>query len=79
MMSTARNVALDAWIDSHFDEEVRFLQELVRVPSDTPPGNNTPHAERTAELLEAFGFEALNHTLRYDNSILRSMINILFI
>ena len=22
---------LDAWIDAHFDEEVRFLQELVRV------------------------------------------------
>jgi hypothetical protein len=28
--------------------EVRFLQELVRVPTDTPPGNNAPHAERTA-------------------------------
>jgi len=49
---------LDAWIDNHFDEEVRFLQELVRVPTDTPPGNNAPHAERTAELLAGFGFEA---------------------
>ncbi len=52
------NTALDAWIDAHFDEEVRFLQALVRVPTDTPPGNNAPHAERTAELLHAFGFEA---------------------
>jgi acetylornithine deacetylase/succinyl-diaminopimelate desuccinylase-like protein len=50
------NTALDAWIDAHFDEEVRFLQALVRVPTDTPPGNNAPHAERTAELLENFGF-----------------------
>src|SRR5665647_2470493 len=49
---------LDAWVDAHFDEEVRFLQELVRVPTDTPPGNNAPHAERTAELLRTFGFEA---------------------
>src|SRR6185312_8427593 len=49
---------LDAWIDSHFDEQVRFLQELVRVPTDTPPGNNAPHAERTADLLKGFGFEA---------------------
>ncbi|MCJ0764426.1 M20 family metallopeptidase [Variovorax terrae] len=49
---------LDAWIDAHFDEEVRFLQELIRVPTDTPPGNNAPHAERTAELLQGFGFEA---------------------
>jgi succinyl-diaminopimelate desuccinylase len=30
----------------------------VQVPTDTPPGNNAPHAERTAELLQAFGFEA---------------------
>ena len=52
---------LDAWIDAHFDEEVRFLQELVRVPTDTPPGNNAPHAERTAELLQGFGFVAERH------------------
>ena len=48
---------LDAWIDAHFDDEVRFLQALVQVPTDTPPGNNAPHAERTAELLAAFGFD----------------------
>jgi len=52
---------LDAWIDAHFDEETRFLQALVQVPTDTPPGNNAPHAERTAELLQAFGFEAERH------------------
>lgn len=40
---TPDHAALDAWIDSHFDEEVRFLQALVRVPTDTPPGNNAPH------------------------------------
>jgi len=50
--------ALDAWIDAHFDEEVRFLQALVQVPTDTPPGDNAPHAERTAQLLAAFGFAA---------------------
>jgi len=52
---------LDAWVDAHFDEEVRFLQELVRVPTDTPPGNNAPHAVRTAELLQGFGLEAEAH------------------
>jgi len=52
---------LDAWVDAHFDEEVRFLQELIRVPTDTPPGDNAPHAERTAELLQGFGFEAEKH------------------
>jgi len=54
---------LDAWIDAHFDDEVRFLQALVRVPTDTPPGNNAPHAERTAELLQGFGFEAEKHAV----------------
>ncbi|HXE47869.1 MAG TPA: ArgE/DapE family deacylase [Ramlibacter sp.] len=52
---------LDHWVDAHFDDEVRFLQELVRVPTDTPPGDNAPHAERTAELLQTFGFEAEKH------------------
>ncbi len=49
---------LDAWIDAHFDDEVAFLQALVRVPTDTPPGDNAPHAERTAELLRGFGLIA---------------------
>jgi succinyl-diaminopimelate desuccinylase len=52
---------LDAWVDAHFDAEVHFLQELVRVPTDTPPGNNAPHAERTAELLQGFGFAVEAH------------------
>src|SRR5690242_7843039 len=54
---------LDGWIDAHFDEEVAFLQQLVRVPTDTPPGNNAPHAERTAALLEPFGFEVERHAV----------------
>ena len=49
---------LDAWIDAHFDDEVGFLQALVRVPTDTPPGNNAPHARRTAELLAQMGYSA---------------------
>jgi succinyl-diaminopimelate desuccinylase len=58
-----RHDALDAWIDAHFDQEVRFLQALVQVPTDTPPGNNAPHAERTAELLHGFGLEAERHAV----------------
>lgn len=54
---------LDAWIDSHFDEQVKFLQELVRVPTDTPPGNNAPHAERTADLLQDMGITAKKHAV----------------
>ncbi len=61
MTLATHHQALDAWVDAHFDEEVAFLQALVRVPTDTPPGNNAPHAERTAELLKDFGFDAEKH------------------
>ncbi|KQW65375.1 ArgE/DapE family deacylase [Methylibium sp. Root1272] len=64
-MSTPHD-RLDAWIDAHFDEQVTLLQELVKVPTDSPPGNNAPHAERTAELLAAFGFEAEKHPVPAD-------------
>lgn len=57
---------LDAWVDAHFDEQVRLLQALVQVPTDTPPGINAPHAERTAELLAAFGFEAEKYPVPAD-------------
>ena len=56
-----KHAAIDDWIDAHFEEEVRFLQALVRVPTDTPPGNNGPHADRTAELLSEMGLQAQKH------------------
>ncbi len=62
----ANYAALDAWVDAHFDEEVRFLQALVQVPTDTPPGNNAPHAERTAALLQDIGFTAEQHPVPAD-------------
>ena len=62
------HAALDDWVDAHFDDEVRFLQALVQVPTDTPPGDNAPHAERTAELLSAFGFEAERHPVPADEA-----------
>jgi acetylornithine deacetylase/succinyl-diaminopimelate desuccinylase family protein len=52
---------LDRWIDVHFDEQVHFLQALIQVPTDTPPGNNAPHAERAAALLEAMGLNTEKH------------------
>ena len=52
---------LDQWIDAHFDEQVKFLQSVIQVPTDTPPGNNTPHALHTAQLLKAFDMQAEPH------------------
>ena len=66
MLTATHHAALERWIDAHFDEQVRMLQELVRVPTDSPPGNNAPHAERTAELLGAFGLQAERHPVPAD-------------
>jgi len=54
---------LDTLIADRFAEEVRFLQALVRIPTDTPPGNNAPHADRTAELLTELGFTVEKHAV----------------
>jgi acetylornithine deacetylase/succinyl-diaminopimelate desuccinylase family protein len=57
---------LDAWIDAHFEEETQFLQALIQIPTDTPPGNNTPHAIKTAELLSEMGMTAEKHEVPAD-------------
>jgi acetylornithine deacetylase/succinyl-diaminopimelate desuccinylase family protein len=43
------------------EAETRFLAELVKVPSDNPPGDCQAHAERAAELLEGLGFTVERH------------------
>ncbi|MEO7497519.1 MAG: M20/M25/M40 family metallo-hydrolase [Massilia sp.] len=61
-MSQAQD-KLIAWIDAHFDEQVAFLQKVVQVPTDTPPGNNAPHADAVADMLAAFGWTAEKHAV----------------
>ena len=56
----------DAWIDEHFSEQTAFLQALVQVPTDTPPGNNSPHAQQTSELLMAMDLECEKHPVPED-------------
>jgi succinyl-diaminopimelate desuccinylase len=48
-------------IAQHTDAAQNFLAELVRIPSDNPPGDCAPHAEHTATLLEALGFIVERH------------------
>ena len=62
-MTTANYTRLDQWIDAHFDEQVSFLQSVLSVPTDTPPGNNTPHALHTAELLKKYDMQAQAHAV----------------
>jgi len=62
-MDTQLQARLLAWIDAHFDEEVGFLQQVIRIPTDTPPGNNAPHAEAVAAMLEHYGWMAERHAV----------------
>jgi len=68
--------SLDQWISAHFDDETRFLQALVQVPTDTPPGNNAPHAEHTAELLAGMGLQAEAHAVPADEVAAQGMQSI---
>ena len=46
-----------AFVEEQFLQETQFLAELVRVPSDNPPGDCDPHARRACELLTDLGFD----------------------
>ena len=46
-----------AFVDKNFTREMAFLAEVVKVPTDNPPGDCAPHAARTAQLLTELGFE----------------------
>jgi succinyl-diaminopimelate desuccinylase len=45
---------------------VNMLAALVRTPSDNPPGDCAPHAERAAALLEGLGFHVERHRVPQD-------------
>ena len=53
--------AIRAFVREHQDEEARFLAEIVKVPSDNPPGDCDRSAETVARLLERLGFAVERH------------------
>lgn len=60
-MSKAHAAKIGEWLDGQRDAEARFLAEIVKVPSDNPPGDCAPAAEKAAALLEALGFAVERH------------------
>jgi acetylornithine deacetylase/succinyl-diaminopimelate desuccinylase-like protein len=51
----------DDFLAADADRQQMFLAELVKVPSDNPPGDCAPHARRAAELLRGLGLEVEEH------------------
>jgi acetylornithine deacetylase/succinyl-diaminopimelate desuccinylase-like protein len=66
-MSSLSALALRAAVRDHvardFESECEFLAELVKVPTDNPPGDCATHAQRAVTLLRALGFEVEIHEL----------------
>jgi len=60
--ANARNV-LRQFIDTHFEDQVRTLAQLVQCPSDNPPGDCAPHAEVAARLLEDMDLVVERHAV----------------
>ena len=59
-MQTDRQTVRD-FLDRSEAAAVELLAELVKVPSDNPPGDCAPHALRAAALLEAAGLAVERH------------------
>ncbi len=54
---------IHAFLAAHRGDAERFLAELVKVPSDNPPGDCAPHARARRNLLEALGFTVERHVV----------------
>lgn len=53
--------AIADFLDAQADAQIAFLAELVKVPSDNPPGDCAAHGARAADLLEGLGFVVERH------------------
>ena len=60
---TAAAETIHDFVAAHRGDAEQFLAELVKVPSDNPPGDCMPHAIRAAALLEALGFAVERHVV----------------
>ena len=61
MSEATEDERIVGWLDEHRREAEAFLAELVRQPSDNPPGDCAPHAEKAATMLEAMGLTVERH------------------
>ena len=60
---TDTGASIRAFLLAHREEAQAFLADLVRMPSDNPPGDCAPHAERATRLLQAMGLAVERHAV----------------
>jgi succinyl-diaminopimelate desuccinylase len=66
---------IESFLAAQRENQTWFLAELVRVPSDNPPGDCAAHGARAAELLEDLGFEVERHPVPADVVSANGMIS----
>jgi len=74
-MSNATRQSITSFVREHQTAETAFLAELVKVPSDNPPGDCNAHAKRAAELLEGLGLKVERHPVPEDVARANGMIS----
>ena len=67
--------ALAALVDDLHPQQVAFLADLVRTPSDNPPGDCRAHAEVAAARLEELGFTVERHPVPEDRVRAHGMVS----
>ncbi len=63
MTPDATSRAIAAFVEREFARECEFLAEIVKVPSDNPPGDCAAAAQRALALLAQLGFEVEAHVV----------------
>jgi succinyl-diaminopimelate desuccinylase len=67
--------AIGDFLDRQRPAQIRFLSELVKVPSDNPPGDCAAHARRAADLLEQLGFTVEQHAVPVEAALAVGMVS----
>src|SRR5579864_9565239 len=67
--------SIQSFLAEQREAQTRFLAELVKLPSDNPPGDCRPHAERAARLLEKAGLEVELHPVPEENAEAHGMLS----
>jgi succinyl-diaminopimelate desuccinylase len=74
-MSKDVDQKLRAFLETEREAQVRFLAEIVKIPTDNPPGDCAPAAERAAKLIEPFGWEVERHAVPAEMAARHGMIS----
>jgi succinyl-diaminopimelate desuccinylase len=74
-MNKAVDQKLRDFLAREREAQVRFLAEIVKIPTDNPPGDCAPASERAAKLIEPFGWQVERHAVPAELAAKHGMIS----